>query len=1129
MSEVARELTIQISANGASTAQKDIKGLQNAVDQAEAKFKTAGAGIKGFEQSTAGMQARVTMLSDKLKAQQGIVDKAAGALEKAKAKMVTAADGQKKLAADVEKARAAYNAQVTATGKNSEAAKALADELKKLEGQYEAQSKSAQTAAQAVQRTETQLIQARAAVKGTESELKAANATLQKHGSVWGQARQKVEEYAKAAEKAGKKWTSVGGTLNRTVTLPIVAVGGAAIKAAIDWESAFTGVQKTVDGTARQMQALHDGILAMSETIPSSAGEIAKVAEAAGQLGIETDNVLGFSGAMIDLGNSTNLSAEDAATSLAKFANVMQMNQGNFQRLGSVIVDLGNNYATTERDIVEMGQRLSAAGKQTGMTEANVMALATALSSVGVESEAGGSAFSKVMLDIDMAAAKGGKEIKQYAQVAGMSAKDFVSAWNVDPAKALNSFVVGLGNVEKNGGNAALVLEAMGLKEVRLRNALLSTASAGNILSSAIDTANNAWAKNSALTEEAGKRYGTTASRITMLKNQTVNLGAQFGRVMVPTLEKLADGASSFVGGLSKMNPVILENIVKFGLFAAATGPVVTGMGKIITASGTIAKFITGPAGWVTLAIGAVAGLGVAIANIKSPIQQVQDRLKNIKISVDEKSVEAISGAINTGIEAANKVHALQVTIDADTDALVTKMTAAFSDEKFKPKEYKDLTKAITDTVAPDVTAAKAALDGMTGDVKEKTAGLITELEGTYKDANALLAQIYKDKRTPTEAEIAQLVEYLRQIGVIRGELQAANVEAIAFAKESFNLTAAGYGNNETTGTAIGYVTQTRNNARADAFQKYQDDLIKYAGNLAEQNKAGAEYQKTLDGINASAAAAFQQLADGIAKAAGAETILASINQDSEALTKTLNALNQASGAVSMDKIEVYRKAFAPDGALYKYLSPQDKIDIASYIDWSNLGIDPETAATSLENFALNLGKQLNDAIAQNATNPQINPVLTFAQSLFDNGSLEGVDLSTFTGAMEGAIDTLKIPNMFEGTGADASSSLAAGITANTPTVVTSVRNQFQAAIDEANRMRPKLAAAMSYLQNGGAGGGSGGVNNSRTITYSPTASMHIGTYVANNPYDAEILLANQQRMLKDQQTARGKFPGRVG
>lgn len=145
----------------------------------------------------------------------------------------------------------------------------------------------------------------------------------------------------------------------------------------------------------------------MAKEMPTSAVEIAGVAEAAGQLGIQTDNILGFTKTMVMLGDSTNLSADEAATALARLANITGMPQDSFQKLGSTIVALGNNFATTESEITAMGLRIAGAGSQVGMTEAQIMSFSAALSSVGIEAEAGGSAFSTLLSNMQLAVETG--------------------------------------------------------------------------------------------------------------------------------------------------------------------------------------------------------------------------------------------------------------------------------------------------------------------------------------------------------------------------------------------------------------------------------------------------------------------------------------------------------------------------------------------------------------------------------------------------------------------------------------------------------------------------------------------------------------------------------------------------
>ena len=93
---------------------------------------------------------------------------------------------------------------------------------------------------------------------------------------------------------------------------------------------------------------------------------------------------------------------------------------------------------------MEMAQRLAGAGRQVGLTEAQVLGFATALSSVGIETQMGGSAFSKALIKMEVACETGGKQLKDFAKVSGMTANQFKALFDADPAAAFQSFIVGL-------------------------------------------------------------------------------------------------------------------------------------------------------------------------------------------------------------------------------------------------------------------------------------------------------------------------------------------------------------------------------------------------------------------------------------------------------------------------------------------------------------------------------------------------------------------------------------------------------------------------------------------------------------------------------------------------------------
>ena len=345
------------------------------------------------------------------------------------------------------------------------------------------------------------------------------------------------------------------GTLTKSIgkfigITSLFTLGKESIESYAEFESAFTGVMKTVDETANTTyEDIKTSIIGMAEVLPATTTEIAGVMEAAGQLGISADYIEDFTRTMIDMGESTNLSAEDAATTLARFANIMGTSHDEFSNLGSAIVDLGNNYATTEREIAEMALRMAGAGRQAGMTEAEIFGIATAMSSVGLYAEAAGTAFSTFISSMGAASSIGAEEMAQYAKAAGMTADAFKDLYDSDPAAAFTAFIKGLGEME----DASTFLYQMGIDQIRMRDMLLRTSGASDMLAGAIDTANTAYEENNALTIEAEKRYATLDSQFATTKNNLQDMFRQFGETLLPAVQLALDAANSLIDGIQAL------------------------------------------------------------------------------------------------------------------------------------------------------------------------------------------------------------------------------------------------------------------------------------------------------------------------------------------------------------------------------------------------------------------------------------------------------------------------------------------------------------------------------------------------------------------------------------------------
>lgn len=466
-----------------------------------------------------------------------------------------------------------------------------------------------------------------------------------------------------AVEKAGRQLQGVGRTLTTHVTAPLALMAAGAVGAAMSWESAWAGVTKTVDGTTEQMSALEQGLRDMAKELPATHGEIAAVAAAAGQLGVGVEDIEDFTRVMLDLGETTNLSADEAATALARFMNIMGTSQDDVDRLGATIVDLGNNYATTESEIVDFSLRLAAAGRQAGLSETDVMAFGTALSSVGVNAEAGGTAFSKVFRTINDAVIDGGDKLETFARVAGMTSDQFRQAYERDAAMAIAKFVSGLGDIASRGESTTGILRDLGLSNERVQAALLGAGQAGDLLVDALGRGETAWQNNTALADEAAKRYQTTAAQFEMVRNKIVDLFIDLGAIILPVVAKVVDVIGVLAEKFQGLPQPLQTAAIALGGLVAAAGPVVYIAGTLMKNWQSLTGAFTTGAGAMSKAI---AGLGFASAALTIGVL-VYEHVK----SGNEEARQAINNAAdalhNQTEQAWANIDANQAAADAAT------------------------------------------------------------------------------------------------------------------------------------------------------------------------------------------------------------------------------------------------------------------------------------------------------------------------------------------------------------------------------------------------------------------------------------------------------------------------------
>ena len=267
----------------------------------------------------------------------------------------------------------------------------------------------------------------------------------------------------------------------------------------------------------------------------------------------------------------------------------------------------------------------------------DIAALSTAMSSLGSEAEAGGTAISKIFKKMQTSVATNNHQLEQFAAVSGLTVEQFSDLFRNDALGAVQAFTKGLVGVQESGGDVILTLDNMGLNEVRLSDQLLRLVGNTDLLDKSLQISNQAWADNYALAEEADKRYGTTTYRLQALKEQIDIIGIQLGDVLLPVIKNVVDRVQEWITAFENLDPQIQEIIVKALLFTTALAPILIALGKVIYFGGiilahlpslaTLIGALTNP---VTIVIGVIGGLILILKHLYDTNEEFRENVTQI-------------------------------------------------------------------------------------------------------------------------------------------------------------------------------------------------------------------------------------------------------------------------------------------------------------------------------------------------------------------------------------------------------------------------------------------------------------------------------------------------------------------
>lgn len=386
-----------------------------------------------------------------------------------------------------------------------------------------------------------------------------------------------------AVAGSGSMLARSGAAAGLLISAPIIAGVAVGVGEAVKFESALAGVAKTTDGTKAQIDAIGTSVRDMAKEMPFTRENLLGMAEAVGRFGVSVEDIPQVTEMFAKLGTAIpEMNPEVAAEQMVRFFNIMNTPLPQWEKNLSTVVDLGNNTATSEQQIISFASRLAQIGAFTNATEDDILGLSAAFSAMNIRPDAGASSLTRVFLEMDEAIKGNADNMGVFNSLMGTTNEQFTELYTKDPAQAFVGFINGLKAAEAAGKPITGVLDQLGINDIRVRRTILAAMGNTELLTTSLDLANNAAENNTALQEEFAKRAETTESKWIMLKNRMSDVALTLGDALIPVMLDLMDAVEPVVEfiamlaeGFLALDEDVRMFIVTAALIVAAIGPMV--------------------------------------------------------------------------------------------------------------------------------------------------------------------------------------------------------------------------------------------------------------------------------------------------------------------------------------------------------------------------------------------------------------------------------------------------------------------------------------------------------------------------------------------------------------------------
>lgn len=366
-----------------------------------------------------------------------------------------------------------------------------------------------------------------------------------------------IKGFAGSFDQVEKSLSKTGSALIALGAAPTAGLV-ASTKAAVDFEDALANVKKTTGATESELKDIGKRLLDLSTSSRTSAKELINIATIGGQMGIAAKDVVAFTDAIdkvnVALSDEFSGGAEEVTKQMGTLRNLFSdIKSDNVADdilfIANAVNELGAAGLATGGYMAEASRRIAGVAIPLGMSSGEVLGFSAAMEELGFNVERGSSAVVRTLQT--MATNTSG-----FAEVAGMSLKDFEEMVNTDINGAFLAVLDGINKINPSATEMAQILDDLELSGVGNAELFMKMAGATDLLSEKQKLATDSLGQTNSIMDEFNTKNSTTQAEIDKLKNNFNKLAVEIGSELLPKINETIIKATEFVKEISKFNEV---------------------------------------------------------------------------------------------------------------------------------------------------------------------------------------------------------------------------------------------------------------------------------------------------------------------------------------------------------------------------------------------------------------------------------------------------------------------------------------------------------------------------------------------------------------------------------------------